>query len=146
MFSCLRRMFKKFFQVWTPKFAIVSGVFFSGRIILKNIDNKKGSRGVWGHASPKNFWKFTYCNGHFSTFWTIFRQILFTLFTPESECFTEYDAFLHFRSCELRTSALLLSKRFEMLEKLYSSKTCLKMAGGGMHPPHLFWICLCLHG
>ena len=22
------------------------------------------------------------------------------------------------------------------MEKLYSSKTCLKMAGGGMHPPH----------
>ena len=30
----------------------------------------------------------------------------------------------------LRAKDLLLSKRFEIMEKLYSSKTCLKMAGG----------------
>ena len=30
---------------------------------------------------------------------------------------------------------LLLSKRFEIMEKLYSSKTCLKMAGGGYASP-----------
>ena len=27
-------------------------------------------------------------------------------------------------------------KRFKILEKFYSSKTLLKLAGGGMHPPH----------
>ena len=30
----------------------------------------------------KNFGKFTYCSGHFSTFGTIFRQILFNFFLP----------------------------------------------------------------
>ena len=28
-------------------------------------------------------------------------------------------------------------ERFEIIEKLYLSKALLKMAGGGMHPPHL---------
>ena len=31
---------------------------------------------------------------------------------------------------------LLLSKRFEIMEKLYTSKALLKMASGRMHSPH----------
>ena len=31
----------------------------------------------------------------------------------------------------------MVMKRFEIIEKLYLSKALLKMAGGGMHPPHL---------
>ena len=67
--------------------------FFPDRIILKHIENKKGSRGVRGHALPENFGKFTYCNGHFSTCLTIFRQILFKFFAANSERFTKHNAF-----------------------------------------------------
>ena len=35
-----------------------------------------------------------------------------------------------------RAKDLLLLKRFEIMEKLYSSTILLKMAGGGMHTPH----------
>ena len=28
-------------------------------------------------------------------------------------------------------------KRFEIMEKFYLSKALLKMAGGGVHPPHM---------
>ena len=33
----------------------ISRVFFSGRIILKHLEIKKGSSGVWGHAPSENF-------------------------------------------------------------------------------------------
>ena len=36
-----------------------------------------------------------------------------------------------------KAKGLLLSKRFEIMEKLYTSKTVLKMAGGRMRTPHL---------
>ena len=55
--------------------------------------NKKGFRGVRGHAPPENFWKFTCCNGYFSAFWIIFTQILLKFFDPSFECFAKYDAF-----------------------------------------------------
>ena len=45
---------KNFFREEAPKFAIFSNIFFSGRIVLKNIDNKKGSRGP-GACSPGKF-------------------------------------------------------------------------------------------
>ena len=32
--------------------------------------------------------------------------------------------------------APMVMKRFEIIEKLYLSKALLKMAGGGVHPPH----------
>ena len=66
----------------------------------------------------------------------IFTQILFKFFDPNSECFAEFDAFcLHIfdyaclkRNCYRRT--------FETMEKMYTSKTCLKMTDGRMHTPH----------
>ena len=36
----------------------------------------------------------------------------------------------------MRAQGLLLSKKFKIMEKLYTSKTFLKMAGGRMHTPH----------
>ena len=44
-----------FFREGAPNFDIVSRVFFSGRIIFKHIENKKGFRGVRGHAHPESF-------------------------------------------------------------------------------------------
>ena len=38
-----------------------------------------------------------------------------------------------FRLCVLKAQGLLLSKRFEIMKKLYTSKTFLKMSGGRMH-------------
>ena len=48
-------VFRYFFRDRTSHFDILSSVFFYGRIILKYIENKKGSRRVRGHVSPKNF-------------------------------------------------------------------------------------------
>ena len=38
--------------------------------------------------------------------------------------------------CVLKTEDLSLSKRFQIINKLYTSKTFLKMAGGRMDTPH----------
>ena len=38
-----------------------------------------------------------------------------------------------FSIMRVKDESLLLSKRFQIMEKLYTSKTCLKMAGGRMH-------------
>ena len=64
----------------------------NGKIILKHVENKKGWRGIRGHAPPENFWNFTFCYGHFCAFWTSFRLILLKVFAPNSECCTKYDA------------------------------------------------------
>ena len=45
---------RNFFWERASKFAIFSSVFFSGRIILKNIENKKGFGEVRGRALPEN--------------------------------------------------------------------------------------------
>ena len=42
---------RNFFREGAPKFALFSSVFFMSRIILKDIDNKKGSKGVRRHAA-----------------------------------------------------------------------------------------------
>ena len=46
---------ENFFWERTPKLDIFSCVVFFGRIILKHVKNQKDSRGVRGHAPPKNF-------------------------------------------------------------------------------------------
>ena len=46
---------QKFFQEGASNFDIFSSNVFSGRIILKHIENRKGSRGVRGHVLPENF-------------------------------------------------------------------------------------------
>ena len=55
MFLCLRRIQEFFFREGAPKIAIFSNVFFSGKIILKHIENKKGSRGSGGMLPRKFF-------------------------------------------------------------------------------------------
>ena len=54
MFLCLRRI-QKLFRVGAPNLDIFSRVFFSGRIILKHIDNKKDSRGMIPRKIFENF-------------------------------------------------------------------------------------------
>ena len=52
---------------------------------------------------------------------------------PNLECFTQYDAFCShtFDYACLRRLRHIVMKRFEITQKLYSSKALLKMAGGG---------------
>ena len=66
----------------------------------------------------------------------MFRQILFKFFDPKSKCFTKYDAFCFYifdYAC-LGRKAYCYRKGSKSWKKLYLSKTCLKMGGGGMHP------------
>ena len=46
-------VFRNFFREGAPIFDISNVVFF-GKIILKHIENKKGSRGVRGHGPPES--------------------------------------------------------------------------------------------
>ena len=46
------------------------------------------------------------------------------------------NAVYRFRLCVLKAEGLLQSKRFEIMEKLYTLKALLKMAGESMHTPH----------
>ena len=68
----------------------------------------------------------------------LFEQFSGKFCAPNSECFIKCDAFCSYilDYTYLERKAYLLSKRFEIMEKLYLSKTCSKMAGGGMHPSH----------
>ena len=70
----------------------------------------------------------------------IFSQILLKIFDPNAQCFAKYDEFCShiFDYTCLRRKAYCLSKRFEIMEKLYASKAFLKikMAGGWMYAPH----------
>ena len=63
-----------------------------------------------------------------------FEQFL----APNLECFTKYDAFCShgFNYACLRRLRHIVIKRFEVIEKFYSSKALLKMAGWGMHTQH----------
>ena len=75
----------------------------------------------------------------------LFEQFLgklVTFLTFNFECFTN-DAFCSHSfdyACSRRQRHILM-KRFKIMEKFYSCKTLLKMAGGGMHsqhsPPHI---------
>ena len=74
----------------------------------------------------------------YSTFEQFLGKFGLKFFAPKSECFIEYDAFCLciFDYACLGRKALLLWRRLKIIENLYSSKTCLKKAGGGaMHPP-----------
>ena len=75
----------------------------------------------------------------------LFEQFLGKSFAPKSECFTKYDAFcLYIFDYAFQGVRFIVDKRFEILEKLYSSKTCWKMAGRGNAPPTSpSWIRLC---
>ena len=71
---------------------------------------------------------------HFEQF-----QGQFVIFlAPNFECFTIYNAFCSdsFDYACLRRLRHTVMKRFETMEKFYSSKILLKMAGGGMHSQH----------
>ena len=50
-----------------------------------------------------------------------------------------------FGYANLGRKAYCYRKGSEIMEKLHSSKTCLKMVGAGMPPPHPPWIRLCPH-
>ena len=73
-------------------FHIFSSVYFFGGTNLKLIEKQERFWGGQGHAPSKNFLKFTGCNGYFSAFCIVFRQILFKCFNPKSECFAKHDA------------------------------------------------------
>ena len=45
----------------------------------------------------------------------IFRQVLFTFFDPDSECFVKYDAFLNMRAEDVR---LIANKEIRNYEKI----------------------------
>ena len=58
---------------------------------------------------------------------------MFKFFAPKSECFTKYDAFCSYifdYVCLECKAYCYVSKKFEIMEKLHSSKTYLKTAGG----------------
>ena len=68
MFSCLRCIQEFFSGKGRPNLPYFQACFYSDRIILKHIENKKMLQGVRGHAPMENFRKFTYCSGDFNTF------------------------------------------------------------------------------
>ena len=69
----------------------------------------------------------------------LFEQILFKFFVPNFECCTKYNAFCSYifdYDCLLGRKAYCYRKGSKLwFKKLYASKTCLKMAGGGDASP-----------
>ena len=70
---------------------------------------------------------------HFKQF---LRQILINFLALNFQSFTKYCTF-SIHAC-LGRNGLLLLKRIKIMEKLYSSKTLLKMAGGRDTSPESF--------
>ena len=75
-------VFRNFFRERAPKFDIFSGVVFSGRIILKHIENKKSS----GRFSLENF-------DTVVALLVFFEQFSGKFCAPNFKCFTKCDAF-----------------------------------------------------
>ena len=69
-------VFRNFFRERAPSFEIFSCVVFSAELFLKQLENKKGSIEVRGHALREMYRKFIYCSGHFSTFLPLNLSVL----------------------------------------------------------------------
>ena len=132
--SCQGRI-ENFFREGAPNFVTFFNRIFCGRVNYKQLKKQKDSRGAGG-ISPENFCKFAYCNGHFSAFWTISRQSLFIFLASIFECFTKHVVFCwhSFDYACLRRLRHIAMKRFEIMEKFYSSKALLKKAGRDASP------------
>ena len=79
-------VFKKFCQGGGTQICHIFKHVFFGRITLKYIENKKGSRGIRRHAPPENLPTAV-------TILAFFVKFLGNFFAPTSECFSKYDAF-----------------------------------------------------
>ena len=146
MFSC-PRCIQKLFRGGAPNCDILSSVVFSGRIILKHVENEKCSRGSGGMLPRKIFENLhavvvilvffkqvfkKFCLKFWSKWSKIFfKKFCLKFFAPKSECFTKYDAFCSYvfdYAC-LGRKAYCYRKGSQLWKKLYSSKICLKLAG-----------------
>ena len=62
-----------------------------------------------------------------------FKEKFVIFLAPNFECFTKHVLCSHsFDYAYLRQLRHIVMKRFEIMEKFYSSKALLKMAGGGL--------------
>ena len=116
---------------------------FFGWTKLKLIEKQEKFLGDPRHAPPEKFWKFTCCDGYFSAFCIIFRQISFKFFDPNLECFTKYDTLcLHiFDYACLRQKAYCKRRGSRLWKHCIHQILFLKMLVGGCIPFILpFWI------
>ena len=83
--------YSTFFRKGASNFDIFSSAVFSGRIILKHIENQKGFRGSRGMLPWKIFKKLHTV----VAILILFEQFVGKLlnFSPKSECFTKYGTF-----------------------------------------------------
>ena len=128
MFSCLGRI-QKFFRKGAPNFDIFLSAVF-GRIILKHIENKKGSRGSGGMLPRK-----IYINLHtVAAILVLFEQVLgkFCLnFLPLIlSVAPSMMHFVHTFSIMRAYGVKLIGiEKIRNYGKVLFNKTCLKMAG-----------------
>ena len=147
MFSCLGRI-QKFFQGRGTQFRLIFKRSFSAELFSSILRIKKAV-GRSGDMLPREiFWNFTCCCGHFSTFWTSFKQILIQFFAPNSECCTKYDAFCSyiFHYAYLGRKVYCYRKGSKLWKNCIHQKHVWKRLVGGMHSPHLPLIRLCYRG
>ena len=141
-----RDVFRIFFRYAKAFYLdIFSRLFFPAESIWSKMRNKNGSRGVRGYVPSENFWKFTYRNGHFSALWTIFWQILYNFFAPNSESLTKINnAFVRTFSIMRAGVRIIVVEKIWNYEKLYLGlrKAFLKSDGGGLHFPRIRHCCL----
>ena len=133
-------VFRIFFKKKASIFVIFSSVFFSAEYILSNLSNKNNSRGSGGMLPRKHF-----KNLHTaSAILVLFEQFLGKVCSYFWPITLSASPMMHFVCTVSNLRALrrlrhIVMKRFEFKEKFYSSKTLLKMAGGGCmrSKPHI---------
>ena len=86
-------IFRHFFREGTPKFDIFSSIIFFSRVILKHIENKKGSRRVRGHAPQKIFGNLHAVGAILVLFEQFLGKVCSNFWPLNLECFTKYDLF-----------------------------------------------------
>ena len=129
---------QNFFQGGSTNFRhFLKRVFFSAELILSNLSTKNDSMGSGGMLPQRNFENLHTEMAILVVFEQFLRKVCH-FFAPNFECFSN-DAF-SLRSFDyacLRRLKHIVMKRFEMMKKFCSTKTLLKMAGGGMHKQHI---------
>ena len=134
----VRNLFRIFLGKGGSNFVTFFRVVFPAKLNLSNLSNKNDSRGMRGHMLPRKSFEnlrtvmaILVLFEQFSSKFCLYFWPLLLSASPSHDTFCSHS----FNHACLRRLRHIVMKRFEIMEKNYSSKALLKMAGGGDASP-----------